>query len=165
MTTEELIRDIVAREGGIADVGDGKGITRFGQTPNWLAEFNLPAPETPAQAATNYLIWLKKTRLYDLTGDSGDLLTDLVVDWAVHSDHRTAIKAMQRELGVDDDGQIGPDTIKAWRAIPDRHMLAARLIAARTEFLGRLVKKAPEKNLQFLNGWMNRMGGFIRRLG
>ena len=97
---DEIIRRILDREGGVADVGDGKGVTRWGQTPGWLSDFDLPTPTNEAEAAENYATWLRVTGLERLLQPRADALADTVIDLAVHSGHVTAIKSLQKAVGV-----------------------------------------------------------------
>jgi hypothetical protein len=76
---DALIERLLDREGGVADVGDGKGITRFGQTPEWLEQFGLPAPTTRAEAAVNYKRWLDLVKL-TVVVLPGDDLADILLD-------------------------------------------------------------------------------------
>lgn len=105
-----VIAKILSDEGGIADVGDGKGLTSHGQTPDWLKRYGLPFPETPAQAATNYERWLEITRIDAVVG--WDVTVGhLVADWAIHSGETPAVRALQRAIGVTPDGRLGPVTL------------------------------------------------------
>lgn len=160
---DEIIARVLEREGGVKDVGDGKGLTRYGQTPGWLQQFNLRPPSNASEAADNYATWLSDTRLDRVIGDAADTLADAVIDWAVHSGHVTPVKALQVALGVTADGAIGPGTLAAL-ATQDRRALAAHVIAARAELLGRLVA-GQHGNVRFIKGWMNRLGEHIRALG
>ena len=158
-----VIDRVLVREGGIADVGDGKGLTRFGQTPGWLADWGLTAPETADAARENYAAWMVKTGL-DGVCDADVTLGAAVTDWAVNSGHQTAIKALQRSFGIAADGVIGPTT---------RHWLtmmtpaAARRITlfvhcARLEFVGRIITDEPEKHARYAAGWCNRLAKNLR---
>lgn len=166
MTTaarDELVRRVIAREGGVADVGDGKGLTSFGQTPGWLSQFSLTPPTNAAEAAENYAEWLRVTRLDAVIGDVADPLADAVIDWAVHSGHVTPIKALQRLIGAAPDGVIGPATAQLLAAA-DRRVLAAGVVADRVEMLGRLIA-GQVSNAKYAHGWMRRMAEHIRALG
>lgn len=157
-----LIQRILVREGGIRDVGDGMGVTRFGQTPVWLSQFGLPAPTTPEQAAENYRLWLSKTALTLVIGPVADDLADIVLDIAVMSDFRKAIKALQQALHVAVDGGLGPTTVAALAAA-DRKRLARDVIAWDMEYQGRLVTLDPSR-ARYAAGWANRMADHVRRL-
>lgn len=164
MTTtarDELIRRVLEREGGVADVGDGKGVTRWGQTPGWLKQFNLPVPTNPAEAAQNYATWLQVTRLDRLIGDTADDLADIVIDWAVHAGHVTAIRMLQAAVGVSTDGVMGPATEAA---VKDRKAIARRVLAGRMEQVGGLISSQPDKYARYAKGWLRRIGDQVQRL-
>lgn len=151
----ELIDRVLQREGGVADVGDGKGITRWGQTPGWLTQFNLPIPDSSEAAASNYAEWLRLTGLDAVIGDEADPAADFVIDFAVHSGHIPAIKALQSALKVTSDGVIGPKTRTAldWA---DRRWLAFAVIAAEMKYQGGLITDNPAKHARWARGWANR---------
>lgn len=166
MTRDEaagvLIARVIAAEGGVADVGDGKGITRFGQTPDWLSRFRLRAPATVVEAAQNYRVWLVRTGLIGVC-DYPDSFAHAVIDWAVTSGHAVAIRALQRAVGAPVDGIYGPET-QTFVDVADRVRVAKRLVADRVRFFGRIVTAAPEKHARFCAGWMNRMAAQIEDL-
>lgn len=163
-TRDELIRRVLAREGGVADVGDGKGVTRWGQTPGWLAQFGLPVPATSVDAAANYATWLTVTRLDQLIRPRPDALADVVIDLAVHSGHVTAITALQRAIKVRADGVLGPITLAAVATDEDRAYAAAAVIAWRMEQHGGLIAKAPDQYGRYALGWARRLAEQVRRL-
>lgn len=165
MTTaarDEIVLRVLQREGGVADVGDGKGITRWGQTPGWLKQFNLPIPTNPTEAALNYASWLQQTRLDRLIGDTADDLADIVIDFAVHAGHVTAIRMLQSSLGVTVDGVLGPATEAASKQ--DRRAVARRVIAGRMDQMGGLISSQPDKYARFAKGWLRRVGEQVQRL-
>jgi lysozyme family protein len=156
-----IIARVIAREGGIADGGDGMGITSFGQTSGWLEQFGLTAPHTPDEAAANYQLWLEKTGLLGLCAFD-DILADATIDYAVNSGHRVAIRALQIRLGTGSDGVWGPQTQAAVDAC-NRHAMAAKVIASRVKLYGALIT-ADASRSQYAHGWMNRVGDQIERL-
>ena len=158
---EVIIQRILQREGGIANVGDGMGVTRWGQTPAWLEQFNLPVPLTSDDAATNYATWLRVTKL-DAVVTVADVLADIVVDIAVMSSAPKAIKALQAVLGVPVDGVLGPQTLAALAAV-DRRKAACGVIAWDVEFQGSLITLDPTR-ARFAKGWARRMAEHIRQL-
>lgn len=157
-----VIHNILEREGGIADVGDGAGITRYGQTPGWLAQWRLPVPQSADDAAMNYRSWIEQTNL-DVLCTEDDALPDAVIDWAVNAGERVAIASLQRALGVVADGVIGPKTTAAI-ARCDRPHIAAHVVANRLVFTMGLVAEHPEKHLKFLRNWTNRLAEQVRSL-
>jgi lysozyme family protein len=160
---DEIIATVLANEGGIADVGDGKGLTRFGQTPGWLSQFNLPIPANITEAADNYADWLRLTKLDALIGGQPDDLATIVIDFAVHSGHVTAIRMLQSAIGAQVDGVIGRSTLAAL-ANADRKTVARRVLAGRMEQIGGLIADHPERYARFARGWLRRLGDQVRRL-
>lgn len=158
----EIVDRVIQREGWIADVGDGKGVTSFGQTPAWLQQFGFQAPKTKDDAAANYRTWLVRTRLIGLC-DQADSLADGVVDFAVHSGHQVAIRGLQRALGVPVDGVLGPETQDAIDRC-DRTVMGRRVLADRLRFLGRLITQSPQQNARWASGWCNRVADQIEAL-
>ena len=165
MTRDEvaglLIARVLTREGGVADVGDGKGITRWGQTPGWLDQFGLPTPTTKAEAEANYRTWLVRTGLMGLC-DHADSLADATIDYAIHSGHRVAIRSLQSALGVAMDGIYGPET-QAAVDVCERRWMAQRILGQRVRLLGRLITDLPARS-KWAAGWLNRLGDQIETL-
>ena len=158
---DEVIRRILEREGGVADVGDGKGVTRFGQTPAWLEQFDLPIPTNEAEAADNYAAWLAITGLDAVVGDEADVLADFVIDFAVHSGHPPAIAALQIALGhLKVDRVIGPKTRAAVDALDQVHgrrkAVAVSVFAEELRYQGRAITSNPAKHAKQAHGWANR---------
>lgn len=162
LAVADIVNRVLQREGGIADVGDGKGTTYFGQTKDWLDQFNLPTPKTPTDAAKNYAQWLKVTGLEQVVSVA-DSLADIVVDIAVMSDHRKGIKALQAALKIQVDGVLGPRTLAALAKI-DREQLAREVIAWDMEYQGRLITMDPVQRGRYAAGWSSRMAGHVRSL-
>ena len=163
MTPAEVIVDrVLDREGGVIDLGDGKGVTRYGQTPAWLAQFGLPVPQSRAQAATNYHVWLALTGLV-LVVSVADDLADIVVDIAVMSGAPKGIKALQAVLDVGVDGVLGVVTL-ARLAGADRRRLARAVIGWDMEYQGALITTNPAKAARWAHGWAHRLADHVRHL-
>lgn len=161
-TIAYVIAGVLQREGGINDVGDGKGVTRYGQTDDWLAQYGLPVPKSADDAAVNYRTWLALTGL-EAVCEQPDSFTDAMVDWAVHSGAAVPVRTLQRTLGVTADGVIGPQTRAALQHA-NRERLARRMLAERAKFLGRLITDAPDKHARYAAGWMARLAVQIEAL-
>lgn len=166
MTRDEaagvLIAKVIEREGGVADIGDGAGITRWGQTPGWLAQFTLPVPTTMAEAVANYRTWLVRTKLIAVC-DEADSFADAVVDFAVNAGHQTAIKVLQKALRLSADGVIGPETEAAIGRL-DRPQAARTMLAGRLRFYGGIITSAPDKHARWAKGWLNRVAAQVEAL-
>lgn len=154
---------ILEAEGGIADVGDGKGITRFGQTPAWLEDNGFVPPSNAADAAENYAEWMKRTRLAEIS-DIDRTLGWLVADFAVHSNPGPAIAALQRALDVKDDGVLGPVTMAHLRVKSGQPLLARRFVAERMKFVGALLGSMKHDRRKFARGWLNRLADHVEAL-
>ena len=80
----------------------------------------------------------------------------LLVDYAVNSGCRTAIKGVQGLLGVEMDGVVGNITIGAINAYSDPRELFDKLMGVRRQHYLRIVENNPSQKV-FLKGWMNRL--------
>jgi len=77
-----------------------------------------------------------------------------VADWAVHSGPKTAIRQLQRVLGVVDDGSLGPVTREALKEDSPSALLHDLYIARHT-FFHEISYGKPTR--VFLKGWLNRI--------
>ncbi len=149
------------REGGVADVGDGKGVTRWGQTLGWLQQFNLSTPTNAQEAIANYRKWLDLAGLTPIV-EPGDALADILLDFAVMAGHRQAIKTLQAALGVVQDGTIGPQT-RAVALTCNRLHTAALVIAGAMEYKGAVITSNPARAVD-AKGWAARDAQHVRSL-
>lgn len=165
MTRDEIAADVIdavlAIEGGVADVGDGMGVTRWGQTERWLTEYGLPIPTTVHEAHANYRRWLDLTNLIVLC-DRPDAVAYIVVNFAVHSHARTAIRALQTAIGATPDGVLGPKTEAALARL-SRTRLALIIVAAQTRQGTRAIERDHSKAV-FAAGWGNRWADSMERI-
>ncbi len=106
-------------------------------------------------------------------GPSIDMITPLktqgvLFDYAVNSGPATAVKELQRIVGVNADGIIGPKTSKAVTMFGKKYgdeALARVLLEKRRKYLQGLAKNNPKKHGGSLNGWMNRLDNLIAQYG
>lgn len=89
----------------------------------------------------------------NLEGLGNELLILNVYDQGVNSGIRTAIKLLQRLVGVEDDGFIGKDTIEAVQNFNGD--IAEEYIKRRKLFYVTLAQRN-EKLRVFLKGWLRR---------
>jgi lysozyme family protein len=159
---EFLLSRVIEREGGIAYLNDsaGSGPTRWGQTEAWLATHRLPVPMNAFDALKNYVLWAQRTRLSDIA-TANDALSNFVLDFAVHSGERHAIRTLQKVLNVTIDGTIGPETLKALYN-SNRRTIAIRFHAHRERLIGALLAKPA--NTRFAKGWLNRLADLTELL-
>ncbi|QRE76177.1 glycoside hydrolase family 108 protein [Methylobacterium aquaticum] len=157
-TFERALSLVLKHEGGWSDhPQDPGGPTNLGVTIGTLsAVLGRPATKadvkalTPAKVAPVY-----RQRYWDAV-EADDLPAGLdyaVFDWAVNSGPARAAIALQRLVGVADDGHIGPVTLQAV-AGHDRQQLIGSLCDARMGFL-----KALSNWPTFGKGWSSRVAG------
>lgn len=177
LTDEDIITRVLADEGGLTDnPADPGGITNYGITIPAFTDYlrdvtkNLAAKATPEDVrsltepnARDFYRWLLKS-----TGIGRIQNIDVryfVFDAAVHLGPPQAIRLLQRALTVNDDGVIGSVTLTALPLLDPRR-LNLRIGIEQMQFYGRLASKnladrdrdgVPD-NLEFLPGWLNRLG-------
>lgn len=86
-------------------------------------------------------------------------IAELVADWAWGSGPTTAIRLVQRTLGLTADGVIGSQTLAALNG-RNSAAIFAKLHAAREQHFRSIAAASPAK-AQFLKGWLNRLESFI----
>ncbi|ACL57407.1 glycoside hydrolase family 108 protein [Methylobacterium nodulans] len=158
-TFDRALTLVLAHEGGYVDHPDDPGgPTNLGVTIGTLsAVLGRPATRaevkalTPAKVAPIY-----RTRFWDaVRGDELPAGVDYAVfDFAVNSGPARAAIALQRLVGVADDGVIGSVTLAAV-ARTDQRWLVKALCDSRLAFLQSLTKSWPT----FGKGWTTRVAG------
>ncbi|MFE1601648.1 glycoside hydrolase family 108 protein [Methylobacterium sp. ID0610] len=149
---------VLAHEGGYVDHPDDPGgPTNLGVTIGTLsAALGRPATRAEVRALTPVSVApLYRSRYWDVVrGDDLPAGLDYAAfDWAVNSGPARAAIALQRLVGVADDGHIGPLTLKAVGG-QDRQKLIGSLCDARIAFL-RALSTWPS----FGKGWTSRVAG------
>ena len=146
------------REGGasITLTGDDWG----GRTQYGIAEASNPGAwiDGKITEAEARHIYMSKY----VIGPGFDKITDfalqaVLIDFGVNSGPATAIKYLQRLLGVTEDGILGPKTLAAVNA---KQNLTNKVVAERVKMIGHIVTKSPSQ-IKFLNGWLNRALEFL----
>lgn len=163
-----MLSRLLVREGGyVDDPNDPGGCTNMGITLETLRIWRnnpnvtcrdvrqLSTAEARAIYADRYLHGTNIVQIPDLA------LRELLLDFAVHSGPGRAVRELQRVLGVEDDGDLGPETLAALAAHPDVHAVRLAVWKRRLRFLVSLVTSDPARRLGSLNGWMNRLLGLL----
>lgn len=70
---------------------------------------------------------------------------------------------LQRAVGVDADGRIGPVTLRAVNAVMNAEKLAYAVCSMRAIHFMRVAAKNPLK-VKFLGGWANRLAAVIEKI-
>ena len=103
-----------------------------------------------------------KTGYWDkCKGDSiiNQSIANIIIDWAWMSGVSTAIKQIQRILGVKDDGIIGNITLEAINTF-NQEELFRKIYLSRTNFYINICKKNESQKV-FLKGWINRLNDYV----
>ena len=145
MTLDRLLDELLDREGGYVDHPmDRGGPTKFGITLETLRDVRRPAPVDALDVYGLSRIEAKDIYRRRYVYDPGyaeaiadDRLLALVVDYAVHSGPGKATKALQRALGVTDDGVLGSQTKRLLAAQEGSQDVYRKLLAGRIGFLVR----------------------------
>lgn len=85
-------------------------------------------------------------------------IANIVVDW-VWASGSHGITQVQKILGVDTDGIVGPKTLAALNGRP-ADPLFHQIRAARIAFVENIVRRKPSQR-KFINGWKNRILSFV----
>lgn len=85
-------------------------------------------------------------------------VANIFVDWAWNSGTITAIKEVQRVLGVKADGIVGPITLSAINSESPLPLFGS-IKQARIAYIDRICKARPA-NEKFRKGWLNRIHDF-----
>jgi lysozyme family protein len=165
----ETLQRILGDEGGLSnDSRDRGGLTNFGLTKPFLLAVTHRtwsdedvAGLTRDVALSIYRLWMAMRRLDQLP--EHPLLAWVVVDFAVHSGERRAIKAVQRALGIPADGIVGAETQGSWHRLGDDSLrtVAHKVLAERLELLGVMIE-ADHSQAAFASGWMHRCAAQVR---
>lgn len=174
MTEDQIIDDIIRREGRVFvnHPADRGGPTKFGITQKTLAGYRGKdvTPEDVAALTEEEARAIYRSDFLIFGKIESEALRALLIDSGVNHGQGNAVKFLQRALGVDADGILGPQTLEAVRKM-NADTLYLRVLAERMKFYGKIVsrdpvlKKAREAgfHLQAENaeGWANRLNEFF----
>lgn len=148
MTFDEAFERLIGHEGGY--VNDPRD-------PGMETKFGISRRQYPGEIIrTMTLERAKSIYLRDYWGPAGcDTVPDAVkfdlFDMAVNSGVERAVQTLQRAVGVDDDGKLGPITLQAVASMPGLRFVA-RFNGYRLQFMSTLSTWPA-----FGRGWANRI--------
>ena len=154
MTLDQLLDELLEREGWngpeFLDLHDRGGRTSWGISERAHPEAWKHGPPSKEDARLIY------SQEYVLPFDwVQDPLRVQLIDIAVNSGERTAVRLLQRAIGVIDDGIVGPVTRAATKAAGSPRMVNNALVAFRLRFVDDLSDGNPTQK-RFEEGWENR---------
>lgn len=141
--------------GYVNDPSDRGGETKYGISKN--ANPDLDIANLDWEAAKR--IYMKR---YWYPGDCEDIaayglprLALLHFDGCVNHGIGRASVFLQRSVGADPDGDVGPETMKILSSV-DEHVTIDKICDMRTAFYRELASSDPSQG-RFLNGWLRRI--------
>jgi lysozyme family protein len=160
--TTDIITDVIKREGGSTatnDPTDAGGRTQYGisETAHPKAWEDGKVTEDEARA-----IYIQKYVIYPgfhTIPPTHAHVMEQLVDFGVLSGQHTAVKHLQRVLGVKDDGVFGPKSL-ATLIQHNPQTINNKLVIARVLMLGRIVERKHDQ-AKYINGWLNRAVSFM----
>jgi lysozyme family protein len=172
-TVDEMIADIIRREGGYSNhKNDHGGATKYGITLETLSKWRgrptgienvkrLTKTEAADIYRTEYFL-IPKINLLPLE------LRPVVFDMAVNMGPKQAIKILQTVISefvlkIDVDGLIGKETINNTEdvlSVVGSKYLLSKITDERIKFYRGIVKRDPSQ-VVFLHGWENRAREFL----
>ena len=161
----KLVPHILKWEGGfINDPDDLGGATNKGVTLKTYKAYcrrkgyPVPTEERLKNLTDEQFCDILKTMYWDVCKAGrieSQSVANAIVDWAWHSGTITAVKEVQKVLGVESDGIVGDVTLSAINSqspLP----LFGKIQQARIAYIERICNSRPANN-KFKNGWFNRI--------
>lgn len=153
MNFDIAIERVLGHEGGYSmNPADPGGETNWGISKRAYPGIDIKALTRTAAIEIYWRDFWARAHADELPGSVAFQL----LDFAVNSGIETAVRAMQRALGVADDGHFGPMTVSAAHLMSESDQIM-RLCAERLDFMRKL-KTWP----QFGAGWAGRIAGNLR---
>lgn len=141
---EGMIERLIQREGGyVHHPADPGGETKYGISKRSYPDLDI---QDLSRTEARDIYERDFYQRFSLARVSDPRAAEWLLDWLVHSGP-SAIRHVQRELGVTVDGQIGPQTLTALNRLAD----PKDILRWRMKFLVNLTKHP------FISGWINRL--------
>lgn len=134
MDFDQAFKTLIGHEGGyVNDARDPGGETKFGVSKRAYPDVNIASLTLDQAKAIYKRDYWDRARCSELP----EGVAFQVFDTAVNSGIGQSIRFLQRAVGVADDGQVGPLTIRAVQRM-DAEAVASRFNGQRLDFLTRL---------------------------
>jgi len=162
MNFENYLKVILKHEGGLVNHPKDKGkITQYGVSLRFLqnegidvdGDGDIDAQDVIGLSVAQAGVIYKKYFFDHLHAVPDGLLKLHLFDMGVNAGSRKAVKLLQYTLGVEQDGVIGKNTLKA--ILADKGIVE-KYIKARIAFYNDLVNRNSDYSC-FLNGWLRRV--------
>lgn len=166
---ERAFAATMKREGGYVlheVAGDTGGQTYAGiarkPNPSWAGWEYIDRKETPPTQLVRDFYWegyWKPLRADELRADIAISLYDFAVNTSAPGSPKTAVKLVQLMVGTEPDGSMGPKTIAALNAVPEKEFASAFFVAKMARY-AQIVNRDRSQS-KFLLGWLNRSLGAL----
>jgi lysozyme family protein len=137
---------------GITQKSYDSYITKMGSTPKSVKELK---PEEVGRFYHDEFYTAPKLNTIPYQSVKG-----ILFDYAVNSGSQRAVKDLQKEVGVEVDGSLGPKTLSAVDKYVKQYgetFLAHQILNRRANYMITLSQKNPDKYSKYLQGWLNRI--------
>lgn len=169
MTLDAILDELMSREGDFSDdPSDAGGPTRFGVTASTLGNWRgwrRPATRAEVQVLTRveakaiYLARYIEQPGFTPSNVPDEALRIALIDDGVNAGPTTAVKRLQRVLGVAPDGVFGPDTVRALSQ-KDPQWVRREVVKARCLHYAAIVREDVTQR-RFIVGWISRAFLFL----
>jgi lysozyme family protein len=165
MTTDQILDDVLTREGGYVDHPLDRGsCTNYGITIHALADWRgrtVTCEDVRTLSRDEALAIYRElyVRRPGFEAVTDGRLRGLLVDFGVHSGPRAAIRALQAAIGAKADGILGSQTIAALNA-SDASRIYRIVLQARMSYIAGILQRDPSQRV-FAAGWLRRLAEFI----
>lgn len=143
--------------GQVVNLMDGGGRTRFGIAEHYNPGLPADFYTTVSLVALSQAGQIYKQKYWDrFRGDeiNSDQVASCLLSFSINDGESREIKMLQSCLGIDVDGDFGPETLAHTNAY-DPTILAPALRAAQADWYRAVVARQPT-DARFLNGWLKR---------
>lgn len=159
---DDIINQVIKREGGDKATNrpnDPGGRTQYGISERSNPEAWKDGKVTEEEAREIYKRKYILSPGFDKIPPSHGRVQNQLIDYGVHSGPGIAIQKLQKALGTEIDGVLGPNTLAALVAAEPRQ-INNLLAVERLKMIARVVQKNPAQ-LTDLAGFINRATEFI----
>ena len=146
---------VLTNEGGWSDhPADRGGKTKYGITHALAAEYGIPNVRTLSLVQAKEIYRLHYWEHAQLEKVENQRVATKALDMLVNFGRTGGAKAIQRAVGAQPDGVIGPKTLAALNDCTEEQALERLSKAAGERYVNIVMKDATQ--LVFLPGWINR---------
>jgi lysozyme family protein len=150
---EIFVTRLLKLEGGyVNDPNDAGGETKYGISKRAYPELNIKTL-TPEYAKSIY--WEDYYQPLNIPAIVDDRIAWQIFDFGVNAGVKESAKTIQKIVGANCDGKIGPKTMNLINLFEDEYPLYIHFISERLKHYLLITDRKP-KQIKFLKGWMLR---------